>query len=156
MRVEALGLRKIGKREFGQREGPVQESAGAGRIHHETRGDIDIASVALTVQSHFIAGFDGALQIDLVEILGAGDLCLADEVLVNRRPIPARIGNGVVRARRHQQLIFTVATGGGAPVELVVIESEAVLESAVHIRIGVLPCVPFCERRNAGKIVSFR
>ena len=96
----------------------------------------------LPSQSYSVVLLDRFAQLDLVEILDADLLRLANKVRVDIRSIPVRVGDPIVRACRNQQLVLTAGTSGGALAELVVIEREAAFEPAVQVRIRLLPWCP--------------
>src|ERR1039457_5905699 len=134
----------------------MQESTRARCIHHKASADVDLISPAFTVQSYFVIPLDRFTQLDLIEILDADILRLANKVRIDIRPIPVRIRNPIVRTGRNQQLVLPAGTSRRALAELVMINSKPALKPAVQVRKGLLPCPIFREWGDNRQIIPKR
>ena len=129
----------------------MQKTARAAGIHDETGGDFDFLSMAFAVEDDLVRVLHGFVQFDFVEIVDADFLRLANEVGIDIGAIPVRIGDPIVGAGGNEQLIAATRISSGALAGLMVIKGEAAFESAVEVRIRLLPGAPFGEWEDAGR-----
>src|SRR5271154_4838227 len=78
------------------------------------------------------------LDPSAVPVLDSKALCLSNQKMIHVGSIPMRIGDIIVRARRHQQLIR----------KSLMKEAEPALQTTSDLRIRALPAAPFSQRSN--------
>ena len=148
MRVERLGRRHIGQWEFGQRQSAVEESTRSRGIDNEPRRD----GKPFAFDGNSAVLLPGAFQPDFIQVIDPSPLSFTNEERIDIRPIPMRIGDGIPRARRHQQLVVALRLTPG----LVMIKSEAALESASQLGVGFPPRPPLTQRQESRQVVTGR
>src|SRR5258706_16421665 len=105
MRIERLRCTETFKRNLPQSKSAIQKPVRTGGINDETRANGHALSLALA-KDHRLAALKGHLfKLCLVEILHPGRLDLANQKMVEVRPIPMRVGDFITRAGRHEQLV---------------------------------------------------
>ncbi len=105
VREQSAGRRKPAERRFLESERVMQKAAGPARVDDERRRHAHGRAIApRAFEDGDIAFVTDVIQPRLVEIHRAGRFRLARQHLVERRPIPVRVGDFVMRARGHEQL----------------------------------------------------
>jgi hypothetical protein len=98
-----------------------------------SRSSEDRARTALV--AHVERGF--------VEIVDAPGLCLANQRVIEIRPVPVRIADVVERTRRDQQLAIVLLVVDERLTGLMEEEREAAFQAAGDIWMSALPRSPF-------------
>ena len=154
VRVESLRRGQPSEAQLFEPERVMEESARAGRVDHESRRDADRSALALAFEHRRTTFVAQPLEPRHVEVLGARRPRLHHERLVELRPVPVRIRDLVVRARRDHQLPLARVIVRDRRTRLMKEEREPALESACDLGPGTLPCPPLRERANAREIVA--
>ena len=89
-----------------------------------------------------------------IEILDAERDRLAHQKVIDVAAQPVRVGQLVVRARGHEQLIRAIGVRSIAPSGLVLEVGEAALQPADDVRIRALPRAERRERPQARQVVA--
>ncbi len=154
--VEPLRPRQPAHRRLGQAERLGQEPARPAGVDQEPGPHVDrfIAPLAL---EHDARALEAHLrQRQLVDVAHAFALGFAHQPVIEVGTIPVRVGDGVVGARRDDQL--TRVRGGvlEAPIEIVAEEREPALEAAGDVGIRRAPRPPLRERADPRQIPAIR
>ena len=86
----------------------MQEPARSAGVDHEPRRDPDGPAVPLAFEDRAVSLVAKAFEPCHVQVDRAFGLRLLRERLIEVRPVPMRVGDVVVRARRHQQLPLAI------------------------------------------------
>ena len=130
----------------------MQESARPAGVDDEARVDARARWPSRAALEHDAASLPrGRVRARVVvEIDRAVRLGLADERVIEVRPVPMRVADLVVRARGDQQLPRVLAIVGEALAGLVEEEREAAFQAAGDVGTCALPRAPFREHAGAG------
>ena len=121
------------------------------------RGDAHGAAVALAFERSCTSpSWRSAVEPRLVEVDGARGLGLLRERVIEVRPVPVRVGDLVVRARRDQQLPLAFGVVGERLARAMEEEGEAALQAARDVRSRPLPRAPLRERPDPRQVVAVR
>src|SRR5215203_3590157 len=113
----------------------MQEAAWSRRVHYETGSNCEPSAVACAFNLANSTGGE-AVERDLIVEAGSQPLRFVHEKVIEIGAVPVRVGNLVVRAGCHQELI--VAAAGG------------------DLGIAALPGPPLGQRQEAGQVVARR
>ncbi len=152
--VEGLRGREAGKASLLQVQSAVQKAASARGIDQKPGMDVErLIARAADDRCAILCQIQG-LDPSALAVVDSKALRFLDEELIYLGPVPMRIGDTIMRARRHKQLLCVMRSNRLGLSQAMVEESEAALESAGNLRIFALPASPFCQRRNPRQIIG--
>jgi hypothetical protein len=134
----------------------MQATAWPGGVEDKTASEIKCLSLALHRKLAAVIREAGVCDAGLIEVFHAQLPRLADQNMIEVRPIPVRVGHAIVWAGGDEQLVAAGRLiGPGVPMDMM-IEREAALETAADFRVSFLPGSPFRERRDLRQVVAPR
>src|SRR5271163_495189 len=124
----------------------MQEATRPRRIDQELCRKRKVAAISPSMESYRTVRLSDRGQIDLIEVLDAHVLSLADEQMIEVCPVPVGVGNLVVGTCADEKLIHSIGRRQCRLPAVVVIKRKAALQPASDPRVSSLPTAPFSER----------
>src|SRR5258708_9938320 len=111
-------------------------------------------TTAFTMQCDARGRKSGFIKLDPVNVFNALGLGLANQEMVEVRPIPMRVGDSIVGTGGDEELAGVFGAIEPRGICGVVQKGKPALQSAGDVRIGLLPCSPFGQWQQSRQPVT--
>jgi len=113
---------------------PREKPSGSRRVHHESGEQLEVHAVAPGGELRTAARHLDADHVDAIAIVHTGALGLLDEMMIDVRAQPMRVGKRVGGAGRDEQSLGVQPAVLEELIGMMAVEREPALEAAPHFR----------------------